>query len=253
MPQAPSAGCFSLDSTVTIREKGIRPIHEVRVGDYLQNKQDGSFSRVFALHANHDTPTEFYKIDTAAARSLELTARHMLFVDGESLPKAAKDIRTGDLLATTEGPQAVVNVSKITRNGFITPVTEDGTVMVDGIEASSFTTFGEGGLFSSEFVPHHQTLSNFAIAPVRLVCKAVWSGFCTDDAFVDEEHLHRYIGFTKRAKTEIHVVPVVVGLGLVSTLLEYLYDSSLVVVAVATIVTLKFNHKSRSMVLSLIA
>lgn len=248
----PSGGCFSLESTVNIREKGISSMDQVQIGDYVQNKKDGSFSKVFALHINHDTPTEFYKIDTAT-RSLELTETHMLYIDGKSLPKAAKNVNIGDLLATMEGPQVVQSISKVIRNGFITPVTEDGSVIVDGVVASSFTTFGEGGLFSNDFVPHHQTLSNFAISPVRFVCKAVWSGFCTDEAFVDSENLHKYIKFTKRAKREVLIVPVVVGLGIGSTLLEYLYDSSLVLVALATILILKFNHKSRSMILSLLA
>ena len=209
------------------------------------------------MHKNSDAQTEFYQIHTNTSKTLELTARHMLFFDGEAFPKAARDVRIGDLLAGIEGPQEVLDISKINITGFYDPVTEDGTVVVDGFVASSFASFHNRSIFANEKVMayiDHQTLSQVATAPLRFVCKTVLPGLCSNPGFLNEEGLHTYVIFLKKARDlstfgQVVAIPIVLGFGIFFSILEFTYDNfvalsiSLMAVVVSFCILWKKNSR----------
>lgn len=236
-------GCFSSESDIEVKGKGITPINEVRLGDYVKSKRDGSFSKVYALHKNYQTPTEFYQIRTET-KTLELTRMHMLYIEGGSLPLAAKDVQVGDsLIVDQRESQVVLGVHKVIRIGFFSPVTEEGSIVVNDFVASSFTSFGNGSFVPNELV-HHHTLSQIATAPVRFVCNFMWEGFCTNEDFLDDEGLHKYLVYSKKARHDMAVAPFILALGLIFSALEFIFHSNAILTAVTTMAALKITYIS---------
>lgn len=231
-------GCFSSKSEVNILGKGITPIRQVQIGDYLESSPDGTYSKVFMFHRNIRSPTEFYQIQTTS-RLLELTKRHMLYTAGKRHPKSAKDIQVGEtLVASGGGIEEVIGISKVFRNEFFDPVTENGKVVVNGFVASSYTSLSKASLFHDNIFFHSQTISEVATAPLRFTCKAIWPSFCTKEAFLDDEGMHQYVTIVKKARDLNYIgqfifAPFLLGSGILFSGLEYFYDNKAMSCSVA--------------------
>jgi len=236
-PPPPSPGlCFSSETLVTHSERGLIPISEIEVGDYvLDSKFDGSFSRVFALEQNHYGESAFYQLLSSTGTLLELTDRLMVYLRNKALPVPARDIQIGDVLKSDEqDDMEVVEIKIIHRDGYYNPVTESGQILLnDGVVASSFSVARSS---SSNFFDdateliHWHTLSQLANAPLRFLCR-VWFGFCANERFQNEEGLHKFIVLLKNASNlpkyqQFAVLPAIFGAGIMFTVLEFFYDQS---------------------------
>ena len=73
----------------------------------------------------------------------------MVFLNGEQHPIPASKIKVGDELQQPDSIGIKLKVTKkiesIIRKGFYNPITEDGTLVVDGIVASNFSVHPDGG------------------------------------------------------------------------------------------------------------
>ena len=99
-----------------------------------------------------------------------------MFLDGKQYPIPASEVKVGDELKHLGSTMKmmklkVTKIDYVHRRGFFSPITEDGTLVVDGIVASSFSvhpeksdlaSFDKMGLF------HWHSLSQVTVSPCTL-------------------------------------------------------------------------------------
>jgi hypothetical protein len=117
------------------------------------------------------------RLELAGGRALELSPGHFVPV-GQSLAAArmtrARDVAAGDSLlvlsadAKTAVPAAVERVSEVSREGMFAPVTNAGTVVVDGVLASSYSDWVLDPIFDAAGMTHKLHSAMHAVhAPLR--------------------------------------------------------------------------------------
>jgi len=155
--------CFPADATVTLASGATVRMDALAVGDTVA-VGGGRFSDVFAFtHADAGAVTPFVRLtvappaaDACAAHpsTLRLTAGHYLSVNGRLA--AASTVVVGDLLLRADGSSAaVVAVGGVVAGGLYNPQTVDGSILVDGVVTSTYTT---------AVAPH---VAAAALAPMR--------------------------------------------------------------------------------------
>ena len=120
---------------------------DLMVGDKVMTGA-GNYQPVYAFaHIDRTRTTAFlqFHVSSAPYSTLELTADHMLFIDGKADPVRAGSIRVGDILhsigSTNESPRIVTGINYVTRVGLFAPLTQDGTIVTaNGIVASNYIT-----------------------------------------------------------------------------------------------------------------
>merc|ERR1719370_228726 len=155
--------CFSGSSTVKTR-RGNLPIGNLQLGDDVLTftSEKGAHYTEFLgwLDRNASAVGDFLKISTNSS-SIVLTGNHLIFRSaGSSLESVFADqIEEGDRLVSWKGSrmreEAVVAVEPAREKGIWTPLTMEGTLLVDGILASSYASFSHAG-------------SDLALAPVKM-------------------------------------------------------------------------------------
>jgi hypothetical protein len=160
-------GCFPADATVQVNSDGLISsvaLRDVRVGELVAvgDAKSGTtwFSRLlteFHTPSEHSAPNVEYLMITHEYGTMNLTAGHGIatlehgFVPagkvnvGDSLLSAATD----DSLRTSR----VLSLRTVQKIGMFGPLTWSGTIMVDGVLASSY-------MVTAEFV-HSAALENF--------------------------------------------------------------------------------------------
>lgn len=128
----------------------------------------------------------------------------------------------------------VKHIELIYRDGYYMPLTEDGTIIVNNVMASSFSEARRTNtsfLLEKTGLLHWHTVSQVGSAPLRFMCKAVWFGLCTEERFQNkEEGFHKFIVFLKDANIKYDdwqaflLFSFFFGIGLFFSGLEYVYD-----------------------------
>ena len=171
---------------------------KLEVGDEILTAN--GYQMVYGLaHMNDDkimasVDAKFLRIHTKEhpRQPLEVTGEHLLFIFGEPHPVRADSITLGVRLVDYEQlHQHGALVTKIEpiptggyMNGLYAPLTQDGTVIVDGIVASCYISLQATAPRFVEFtgrietVLSQHTLSHIALAPVRMVCLGISHTFC---------------------------------------------------------------------------
>jgi len=243
---AGTCACFSSETLVTHSERGLIPISEIEVGDYIESDTHGSFSRVYALKKNHYKEIEFYQLHSSKGGiPLEVTDRHMVFLKNKVLPIAARDVRVGDVLKSDkpEDDAEVTKIKIIRREGYYSPFTESGTLILNGgVVASSYdvSSSSSSDFFDTETeLIHWHTLAHFACAPLRFVCKTMNFDVCSDADNQNEEGLHKFILFLTTLRKlkdwqQVAVVPIVMIMGVIFTVFDLVYDKAEALLEVAS-------------------
>ena len=158
----------------------------------------------FGHYKQKAEPIEFLVIQTfpydRKKRPLEITGQHMVYLHGKQNPIRADSLKVGDVLRGDHyAGLTVTKISKVKRRGQFAPLTPHGTVLVDGIVASSYISLqndarehielGENGFTVkiSQRVMVHMFLS-----PLRMYCLGVSAEFCED---YNEDGLPPYVDF----------------------------------------------------------
>ena len=96
----------------------------------------------------------------------------------------------------------VTKISKVTRNGLYAPLTEDGTIAVDGVVASTYATLlskttSEDIVFNGYTLPVFDQASflHMSVAPLRLVCRMSTSQLSLCQGSYDEEGYNKYVSW----------------------------------------------------------
>eukprot|EP00956_Cyclotella_meneghiniana_P037104 scaffold134538_cov38-Cyclotella_meneghiniana.AAC.1 len=195
--------CFSLESTVFVKDKGAISIKDLRIGDMVLSDDQGGYTKYYSRgHYLEQARAEFLRIYTESqVNPLELTPAHMIFREADALPVPAHSIKVGDVVKTIDGPSKVIDVRKISRKGIFNPLTVSGAIVVDGIVSSTHTTHpgfegtDAGWLYLADHkLIHWHTLVHVALAPHRIIC----GRFMHCDETLNEEGLTPYTGYLKK-------------------------------------------------------
>jgi len=182
--------CFSEKATVQALGKGVIPMTELVVGDkVLTGKEQDRYEPVYGFgHINPDKPAEFLRIFTSnnAAAPLEMTGNHMLFVRGKEHPVRSDSIKVGDNLRADHGTfTSVTKIQTVTRKGVYAPLTPSGSIVVNGIVASSYVSMQDHAVEYAEFsngakIPFltQEMGCHMSMSPMRMLCMGVSSSFC---------------------------------------------------------------------------
>jgi len=178
--------CFAPSMTTFVEGKGLVAMKDLRVGDRVMTST-GTYQKVYAMdHFHAFKPTEFLQIHTTTKTKkqqqqpppLELTPLHMLFLRGKSNPVPANLLKVGDFVQTMMDPDSttvearrITKIVKVVRNGFFNALTEDGTIVVNGVISSAYpamsgTEYIEVGKWK---IVSHQEWVHLALLPVRTI------------------------------------------------------------------------------------
>ena len=154
--------CFPADATVEVKNKGIVPIKEVQRGD-LVKVVNGKYSPIFAF-THHDSNViykRFVTVRSDGGHVFTATEGHFVKVNRQFLP--LETIKVGDQMIDSKNQ--LVNITSILHGvsgtGLYNPQTLDGTIIVNGLVASTYTT-------AVDYITAHALLT-----PMRAVFKHV--------------------------------------------------------------------------------
>uniref|UniRef100_A0A667WAC0 Hedgehog protein n=1 Tax=Myripristis murdjan TaxID=586833 RepID=A0A667WAC0_9TELE len=166
-------GCFPGWARVTIAGGGQKTLSTLAPGDRVMALSATGhivFSQVLLfLHQDQESRSTFLVIETEDGHRLALTPQHLIFLaphdklhHSEYKAQFASRAKRGDhvLIHAAEGhvqPSRITSVSLEDGVGVYAPLTEDGTLFVDGVLASSYA-----------LVEDHR-LAHWAFGPLRLL------------------------------------------------------------------------------------
>lgn len=139
--------CFSPEATVRSKAKGVIAMKDLQVGDEIL-ASGGKYETVYSIpHADSSRPQVFLQIksDVADNVAIELSDDHLIYVYGKKHPFPASEIKVGDYLVDSNGSATKVTmISKVLRKGIYAPLTPSGTMIVDGVQVSSYALIQHG-------------------------------------------------------------------------------------------------------------
>jgi len=193
MPSTDSANeidvdfCFSPLVKAEVLDKGRVMMKDLVVGDKVLTAS-GEYKTMFSMshyHKSRDTSFLRIRVDTGVEQPLEISHNHLLFTEAKEYPVPAASIKVGDkVLTTSSGFREVVELSRITRKGLYNPLTMDGTIVVDGIVASTYTSstgnshINIGGL---DLLSFHNAM-DIASKPYRTLCTSLSLRLCNNNS-----------------------------------------------------------------------
>jgi len=187
--------CFSSETTVHVKNKGNHiKMKDVEVGDQVMTGT-GDYQTVYSIdHRNPTKLTEFVQISYSDEEApIELTARHMIFLEGKENPIPAGDVRVGDKLRSlhdhgdvsslSSHSLEVSKLSSIVRKGLYNPLTGDGTIVVNGgIVASTYSavlsSHTEWVEIAGYKIMSQQSLLSMVLKPYKYVCSGTSLKLC---------------------------------------------------------------------------
>lgn len=134
-----SAACFPGDATVQVEGFGNKKMNELEIGEKVLVAPSTYSEVILFTHRDPAFRGSFVHIKTDGNVVLRATAGHFLYVNGVLTQTA--DVKVGDTLRTDAGENtSVTSVTRTAGEGLYNPQTIQGDIIVDGIQASTFTT-----------------------------------------------------------------------------------------------------------------
>jgi len=155
--------CFSGDDFVSMANGQKKLLSELRPGDRVlvmnDDKTIAEDEVMMMLDSQPTRPALFYSIETETGHRLSLTGNHFVAVDHSDQYLAANQIKSFDrVFVHYQGKlQSVIvrNVTEEYKRGYFTPMTGRGTLIVNDMAASCY----------SSVLTHH--LAHQVLAPLR--------------------------------------------------------------------------------------
>ncbi|KAM6977786.1 desert hedgehog protein [Aplochiton taeniatus] len=168
-------GCFPSWVQVSVAGGGQKALSSLAPGDKVialsASGQVVLSTVLLFLHRDHESRTIFLILETEDGHQLALTPHHMVFLSplykrhhSEYRAQFASRAKNGDyvLIHGADGrvqPSKIISVKQKEDVGVFAPLTEDGTLFVNGVLASSYA-----------LVEDHR-LAHWTFGPLRLVLK----------------------------------------------------------------------------------
>lgn len=103
---------------------------------------DGTYEPIYSFgHKSAHVMSEYVQLLLSSSAKLEISGDHMVFVEDGKRAVPASMIKIGDQLVVDGAPSIVMNVRKVLRKGAYAPFTPSGTIVVNGVTASTFVAF----------------------------------------------------------------------------------------------------------------
>jgi hypothetical protein len=215
---AGGGGCFSATSTVQVLGKGSVQMQHLKVGDQVRIATSGFqgfggeggiqrhnsyyYQAVYAFgQHNSDALVDFHIISTRDDNnkegSLEITGEHLVYIAGKKHPVRADSLKVGDvLLGTSQAEVRVTAIGLAKKQGLYSPLTQDGSLVVNGIAVSTYVALQEGNPEHYRVGPlnllSHQSFVDLYLTPFRMMCMGVSPSLCQ---VYDADGLPHYISF----------------------------------------------------------
>jgi len=218
--------CFSSMSTVIEEKDGEMKLKDLVVGQKVLTGS-GCFEPIYTIdHKNPRKRTEFVQIyhedNNGSNMPLELTGSHMVFLLGEEEPIPASLIQIGDKLESLyamngTGGAVVTEILSVHRDGIWNPITPSGTMVVDGIVASTYSVMadmskkktGRGEeidklniyVGACKLPTSHHRFMHLLMYPYRSMCLSVSLSLCDgtkeyQDSEFTERNLYSFVGLS---------------------------------------------------------
>jgi hypothetical protein len=193
---AGGASCFSNTDTVNVLNRGAVQMQHLQVGDQVLTRSiagQNKYQPVFAFgHHSKTKAATFYQISTNidGESPLEMTGDHLLFVGDKENPIRVDSLRVGDLLIRDGySDYAVVSgIKKAKKTGLYAPLTPEGTIVVNGVVASSYIAIQDD---DKEFLQlmsavkgaklttlSHALFAHLYMTPIRTICMGISTDLC---------------------------------------------------------------------------
>lgn len=259
--QSVCCDCFSADCTVQV-EGHTEPVFmkDLKVGDKVLTAAN-KYEQVYAFaHKDHEGMGSYVAIDVVGEstngreHSIEISPEHLIYIKSKESPIRADEVQVGDeLISETKEVTTVKCVKIISKAGIYSPLTPDGTIIVNGYKASSYVGLQAlaplyasilGRLGISQEMMNHMWFS-----PLRMMCMGVSTKTC-EQYTTGGIHTWGQFGMTLVGITNgVHwsVRPFVMG-GIVSLLalslaVEYTIGSMIRICMLASVVTFFFLRR----------
>lgn len=173
----PSVICFAGDVSVDVQDhRGSILMKHLSIGDKV-HVGNNRYEPVYSFgHYDAKASATFLKIQTSAATPLLVSADHMVKVQSRGFVPAS-NLAEGDklIVGSTGGADILVtSIHTVTAKGVFAPFTPSGTIVVNGILASSFVVLDGSQLNSLSIIGSlqlsHQWLAHTFEFPHRLAC-----------------------------------------------------------------------------------
>jgi hypothetical protein len=140
--------CFSGDDFVSMANGERKPLREIQPGDrvFVMNsqKQIEEDEVIMMLDSQPNRPALFYTIETETGHRLSLTGSHLVAVNNNDNFLPANQIKTHDMVFVhSQGQLQSVKVRNVTEEykiGYFTPMTSQGTLIVNDMAASCYAS-----------------------------------------------------------------------------------------------------------------
>jgi len=175
--------CFSGSSLVQVEDKGLVSMKDLQVGDSIL-VDDGRYERIYSFgHLDRTRKASFLKLETTSS-TIEISANHLLFVEGETNAIPAGQVKIGDNLIHVRGDKSMVtSIENVQRIGLYAPFTPSGNLIVNNLLASNFVALDESQMTVEIMGIHfnwHWLAHKFEF-PHRLVCH--YLSYCTSESY----------------------------------------------------------------------
>jgi len=158
--------CFSSMAIVAVKGKGNTRMKDITVGDGVLTG-NGNYETVYSIAHQDKTKTsaflQMYSSSLAVGNRMmnnhepiELSMKHMVFLVGNPHPIPAEMVKLGNNLQTIDGPRTVTKIVLVIRDGVYSLLTESGTIVVNGVVSSTYSTFAG----SNEWIEVHNNSDN---------------------------------------------------------------------------------------------
>lgn len=161
-----------------VRGRGIVAVKNLKIGDYVLVDTNNHYEPVYGFgHKEIETQHSYLQIGTASGAQLEISKEHMLFVEKHgAIPSSL--VRLGDKVYLNNDLDQVKSIQIVSREGAYAPFTPSGTIIVNGIKASSFVALQNSpdlaiGRFSTGI--SHQWIARTFELPHRIWCTLITS------------------------------------------------------------------------------
>jgi Hint module len=179
---APSATtvetCFSGNSWTIVKKKGTVPMSELKLGDQVLTKN--GYEAIYSFgHKNVSVRAEYLRI---LPFMLELSENHMVFLEGDIVVPASL-LKVGDRF---EKGEVITSIQRVTSIGAYAPFTPSGSIIVNGVAASSFVAFQHSSSLHIGFLDtrlSYQWLAHSFESPHRIWCVHMKSKRCISETY----------------------------------------------------------------------
>jgi hypothetical protein len=159
--------CIHGSGIVELSSGATKRMADVAVGDRVRVGAD-EYSDVFMFTHKDDTArSSFVKVTTQSGHEIIVTPGHYLFAESGLMDSS--DVNVGDMLVLGDGSaSAAVSVVWIQDVGLYNPQTLEGSIVVNGVKVSTYTTAVKPAVAHTLLAPLRVAYSLFGLTVTSL-------------------------------------------------------------------------------------